>query len=242
MKTLSNHIILYDDECPMCNLYTRAFIKTNMLDKNGREAFSTMPDHLRQCIDQERACDEIALVDIRSGKVKYGVDSLFAILENRHTFLKPLFASRILRRMMQYLYFFISYNRKVIAPGKVFEAKGSCTPRFDLSYRWAYLVFAWIITSIILNAYARLLTDYVPAGDFWREFLICGGQLGFQSITIGLLRKERLMHYLGNMMTVSLAGAILLVPAIILHNTGLISGSLFYLVWFAAVVDRKSVV
>lgn len=234
---MKNHIILYDDECPLCNLYTRAFIKTSMLDKDGREAFSTMPDHLRQYIDQERACDEIALVDTQTGKVKYGVDSLFAILGNHYTFLRPLFASQIFRRMMQYPYSFISYNRKVIVPGKAFEAKGSCTPRFDLSYRWAYLVFAWIVTSIILNAYARLLTDYVPSGDFWREFLIYGGQIGFQSITIGLLRKERLVHYLGNMMTVSLAGSILLVPAIILHNTGLISGSLFYLVWFAAVVS-----
>lgn len=233
---MKNHIILYDDECPMCDLYTRAFIKTNMLDKNGREPFSTIPDHLRQYIDQERACDEIALVDTRTGRVKYGIDSLFAILGNRYTFLRPLFASRIFRRMMQYPYSFISYNRKVIVPGKVFETKGSCTPRFNLPYRWAYLLFAWIITSIILNAYSHLLADYVPAGDFWREFLICGGQIAFQSIIIALLGKERLMHYLGNMMTISLAGSLLLVPAIILHNTALISGSSFYLAWFATVV------
>jgi len=36
MKTLANHIILYDEECPMCFAYTKAFIKLDMLPKNGR--------------------------------------------------------------------------------------------------------------------------------------------------------------------------------------------------------------
>jgi predicted DCC family thiol-disulfide oxidoreductase YuxK len=37
MKTLHNHIILYDAECPMCNLYTSAFVRNGLLD--NREAY-----------------------------------------------------------------------------------------------------------------------------------------------------------------------------------------------------------
>ena len=39
MKTLKNHILIYDKDCPMCAVYSSAFIGSGMLDKNGREAF-----------------------------------------------------------------------------------------------------------------------------------------------------------------------------------------------------------
>jgi predicted DCC family thiol-disulfide oxidoreductase YuxK len=37
MKTLENHTLFYDKDCPMCNIYTARFIKTKMLDANGRK-------------------------------------------------------------------------------------------------------------------------------------------------------------------------------------------------------------
>lgn len=39
MKTLKNHLILFDAECPMCRVYTQVFVKTGMLDENGRAAY-----------------------------------------------------------------------------------------------------------------------------------------------------------------------------------------------------------
>ena len=39
METLRDHTIIYDDECPMCNIYTRAFVKHGLLDKKGRKGF-----------------------------------------------------------------------------------------------------------------------------------------------------------------------------------------------------------
>jgi predicted DCC family thiol-disulfide oxidoreductase YuxK len=30
MKTLKDHVILYDAECPMCKVYTHAFTTTGM--------------------------------------------------------------------------------------------------------------------------------------------------------------------------------------------------------------------
>ncbi len=37
MKTLRNHTLIYDKECPMCNLYSKGFIQSGMLDENGRK-------------------------------------------------------------------------------------------------------------------------------------------------------------------------------------------------------------
>ncbi|GGE59524.1 hypothetical protein EV200_103515 [Pedobacter psychrotolerans] len=87
-----------------------------------------------------------------------------------------------------------------------------------ISYRIAYLLLTWFTTSYILTAYAHLLTDYVPLGGKYREYLICGGQIIFQGLIILVYKKEKLWDYLGNMMTISFAGSILLTPGLIVNH------------------------
>lgn len=87
-----------------------------------------------------------------------------------------------------------------------------------ISYRIAYLLFTWLVTAYILTAYAHLLTDYVPLGGKYREYLICGGQIIFQGLIILVYKKEKLWDYLGNMMTISFAGSILLTPGLIVNH------------------------
>lgn len=237
MKTLEDHVIIYDDECPMCDLYTGAFVKTKMLSEHGRQPFGSMGNDIRCQLDQKKAADEIALINLQSGKVTYGIDSLFAIIGHNFALLKPVFAFGPFRWIMKRLYSFISYNRKVIVPGKKFEGENACTPSLNLPYRWAYIVIAWIVTSLTLNAYSHTLTPLIPRGNFYREFIICGGQILFQSLIVGALRKERLIHYLGSMMTISLAGALLLLPGLWIIKTFAPQTFLLPLSWFAVVVS-----
>lgn len=229
MKTLHNHVILYDADCPMCNIYTNAFVKTGMLDSNGRIPYS--PGMLPPQVDAKRACDEIALVDRTTNEVTYGIDSLFKILAHRFAFLSPLFKLKVFRMFMAQLYAFISFNRKVIAPADVH--KSVCLPSFSISYRVAYLLFSWIITSIILTRYAAHLP--IPATSFGREFLICGGQLLFQGSIVWFTNCNRALDYLGNMMTVSLCGGLLLLPLLWI-NSVIALPSLVFFAWFAMVV------
>lgn len=231
MRTLQNHTIIYDDECPMCNLYTGTFVKTKMLDRDGRLKFSGFNSTKYPKIDITRSRDEIALVNTQTGDVTYGIDSLFKILSNAFPWLNWIFRLRPFHFAMQKLYAFVSFNRKVIAPAEKFESPGSCNPSFNLKYRWAYIVISWMFTSFILSNYALRLTPVIPETDFIREWIICGGQIVFQSLVVGLIRKKRLIHYLGNMMTVSNIGAILLLPALLITQS-----SLFHLIWFLGVV------
>ncbi|HCZ36551.1 MAG TPA: DUF393 domain-containing protein [Cytophagales bacterium] len=229
MKTLHNHVILYDADCPMCNLYTKAFVKTGMLDTNGRIPFS--PTELPPQVDVKRACDEIALVNCATHEVTYGIDSLFKILAHRFTFLNPLFKLSIFRTTLSQLYAFISFNRKVIVPAT--QTESSCTPSFNFSYRIAYLIFSWVLTSLILTSFATHLP--IPATSFGREFLICGGQLLFQGSVVWFTNRNRVFDYIGNMMTVSLIGGLLLLPMLAIHSLQAIP-SFAFLVWFAIVV------
>ena len=232
MNTLHNHVLIYDKDCPMCDLYTGAFIKTRMLDKNGRQDYCSRYPTAHPNLDKARSRDEIALINTQTGNIIYGIDSLFKILSNRFPALRWIFEWRLFRFGMSRLYAFVSYNRKVIAPAKTFEAPGSCTPSINLKYRWAYIIVSWVFTSTILSQYAAMMTPLVPATNFFREWMICGGQIVFQSVTVGLLRKDRLVHYLGNMMTVSNIGALLLIPGLWISS----SNPWIHLIWFGLVV------
>lgn len=236
MRTLKEHVIIYDDQCPLCHLYTGAFVKTGMLEANGREAYTCLRPEVAGLLDGERSRNEIPLVDLRTGTVVYGVDSLFKVLGHRFPALRLLFGLRPFRWLAQVAYALVSYNRKVVIPGRVFEAEGACTPTFHLPWRLAYLGVAWLVSAWVLTAYAARLAPLVPASSFGREFLVCGGQMVFQAGLVGLLRRDRLVHYLGNLMTVSLAGSLLLLPALALGAAGLVLPPFAYAAWFTGVV------
>ena len=209
MRTLNNHLILYDAECPMCNVYTKAFVQTGLLGKEGRAPYQSLHENSCPLVDRQRAVNEIALVNQETGEVTYGVKSLFKILANALPALRYLFNLEPFIGLMSRMYAFISYNRRVIIPAKATEAF-QYQPTFRLKYRIAYLFLNWVMTSFILTAYAHLLIGVVPIGSVYREYLICGGQIFFQGLIVSLIAKEKKWDYLGNMMTISFAGSLLL--------------------------------
>jgi predicted DCC family thiol-disulfide oxidoreductase YuxK len=218
MKTLSNHVVLFDAECPMCRVYTRAFVKTGMLDDGGRAAYQTMPQNTCPVYDRQRAVNEIALIDLKSGEVTYGIKSLFKILGNAWPVFGPLFAFNPFVWFMSKVYAFISYNRRVIIPPTTEDTAFAYQPTFKLHYRVAYLLFTWFCTGFILTRYAHLLVGMVPLGNAYREYMICGGQVIFQALVITTFAKEKMWAYLGNMMTISFAGSLLLlIPLAVNH-------------------------
>ena len=212
MKTLSNHTILYDSECPMCKVYTHAFTATGMLDTEGRAPYQEMPAFACPLVDRQRAVNEIALVNKETGEVSYGIDSLFKVIAHSFPFLRPLFSFRPFAWLMRKLYAFVSYNRKVIIPAQKIS-ESSLQPAFRLRYRIAYLLFATGVAGLILTNYSGLLKGLLPAGNSYREYGIAGGQLIFQGIIISRYAPNKAWDYLGNMMTISLAGSLLLLPA-----------------------------
>jgi len=232
MKTLSNHIILFDNECPMCALYTKGFVKAGMLSTQGREAYQNIPARICSVVDRQRAANEIALVNTETGEVTYGIKSLFAIIQHAVPVLKLLFSFSPFVWLMSKIYAFVSYNRKVIIP--VTMKPNTIQPSFKLHYRLLYLLVTWIITAFILTAYAHQLTPLVPLGGAYREYFICGGQIIFQALVISLYQKDKIWDYLGNMMTISFAGALLLLPAILMSHFFTLN-AVFYLLYFLSV-------
>lgn len=235
MKTLRNHLILFDAECPMCSMYTKAFVSAGLLDADGRTAYQNFSSQVCPMLDRQRAVNEIALVNRETGEITYGIKSLFKIIATGIPVFKPVFDSQPFLWLMSKAYAFVSYNRRVIIPAPIVHDKFVLQPSFKSRYRVAYLIFTWTITSLILAGYGKLLPGFLPQGPAYREYLVCGGQILFQGIIAGLLFNSKKWDYLGNMMTISFAGALLLLPGLLISNFVSLN-PIVYLFWFALVV------
>ncbi len=225
-------MILFDAECPICKVYTRALVSTGVLNMDERAAYQNIAQETCPMLDRQRAVNEIALIDQTTGEVSYGINSLFKVLAVAIPVLKPLLQFSPFVWLMSKVYAFISYNRRVIAP--VADAQYHLQPTFRLDYRMAYLLFTWAITSYILTAYVHLMYGLLPQGNTYREYLICGGQVFFQSVIVTILAKDKLWAYLGNMMTISFAGAMLLLPGITIAAYFSLN-PIWYVLYFLAV-------
>jgi hypothetical protein len=213
MKTLKNHTILYDAECPMCNLYTSAFVRCGMLDSNGREPYQ-QTEIAGKNLNMQRAVNEIALLDNSTGEVQYGVRSLLKILGNAFPVIKTIFKFRPFVWLAEKLYAFVSYNRRVIIPIDTGRPDFAYQPSFRVRYRLLYLIFTAFVTGAVLTAYDPLVSDFVPDGNVYRGYVAAFGQVLFQGVIAGVLIKDKCWDYLGNMMTISFAGVLLLTPVI----------------------------
>ena len=235
MKKLENQTLLYDEDCPICNIYTSKLIKAGMVDENGRKPYSEINEKEEIYIDLKRATNEIALVDSKNKTVLYGVDGLLKVFGHSYPLIEKIGTIKPINYVLKKMYKFISYNRKVIAPSR--EKKDitlKCIPDFNYKYRFLYLTFASIITTLVLYNYSNLFT-FLPKADMGREFLLNLGQMVFQGMFLIYLKGDKIINYLGNLMTVSLMGSLLLLP-ILLVSIFLKIPETLTLVWFVVTV------
>ncbi len=235
MKTLQNQTLLYDEDCPLCQIYTVGFIKTKMLDSKGRKPFTDVSAVEQQFVDLNRATNEIALIDTKNKTVIYGVDSLLKILGNSFPWIEKIGKLKPIHFVLKKLYAFISFNRKVIIQSDTtYHQKVPCVPKFSMTYRFLYISFALIITTLVLFKFSSSVTN-LPKTSIGREFLLAIGQIGFQTIFILNKKRETIINYIGNLMTVSLLGCLILLPLLIINSFFHVSDFiLFY--WFGTTV------
>ena len=235
MKTLTNQTLLYDEDCPLCRVYTSGFIKTGMLDKNGKKPYCQLSNEEQNFIDVKRASNEIALVDNENKTVIYGIDSLLKVIGFSFPWIEKVGNINPIRYFLKKLYSFISYNRKVIIPSKINkEIKLQCVPDFNYQYRILYTVFASIITTLTLYDFSNLITT-LPKSTIGRELFLAVGQIVFQSLFLIRFDKKIILNYIGNLMTVSLMGSLILIPILIL-NLFFNIPELITLAWFGFTV------
>lgn len=235
MKTLENQTLLYDEDCPLCRVYTSGFIKAGMLDENGKKPYCQLSDEEQNFIDVKRASNEIALVDNQNKTVIYGIDSLLKVIGFSFPWMEKIGNLKPIKYFLKKLYSFISYNRKVIIPSKIKkEIKLQCVPDFNFKYRILYILFAAITSSFLIN---KFNTSFI----FSKTISFTSVLLLIQSILLFKFSKEIKLIYLGNFATSILFGSLLLLPIIILKSflnlPEIINQIYFYIIISITIID-----
>ncbi len=132
--------IVYDDSCPMCQLYTQGFVRAGMLKQENRIAFSCLPTlPVAHQIDMQRSRHEIPLIDMKGGKTLYGLDSLLYMIGSRMPLLARIGKFAPIYFFFTYFYAFISYNRRVIIQAPKTMHGFNCAPDFHVVYRLSFI-------------------------------------------------------------------------------------------------------
>lgn len=218
---IKNHKLLVDRDCPMCNLYGKCFMQLKLIDSHTVTPFQTARARITSHIDMDRARNEIALYDEVAEHTHYGIDAFIRILSQGRPRLRWVLRSMIVYPLLVRLYRLVSYNRKVIYPAACTSGMRQCIPDLNVKYRWTYIILVTLFTSFIVNRYTTYFDDLFdwPHPAF-RDYLICFGQILWQGAFIlgATPRKDLRLDYLGNMSTVALIGAILLLLAMTVHT------------------------
>lgn len=157
MATLTDKTLLYDGACPMCNAYSKGFVKLGTLTAQGRLSLLEADSKLLAHVDLNRARHEIPLVDTKTGKVLYGVDALGIVIANTCPVIGNLANKAWAKAPFRPLYNFISYNRRVIAG----TGSGACSkdfaPDFNLSWRLVLITGGISYTGLCIYMFSRIV-------------------------------------------------------------------------------------
>jgi predicted DCC family thiol-disulfide oxidoreductase YuxK len=210
----NNKVIIYDDNCPLCTVYTAAFVRTGLLDAEGRQNFSTVDAAIFQHIDPTKCNNEIPLIDTGTKQVWYGIDALLEILGDKFPVIKKLGNLPPIKWMLLKLYKFISYNRKVIVAIAAKKDSYDCSPAFNVPYRISFLALFFIFNSLMLwPYYCTLFTNSFIEHKTFAELQTAHCLLAVINVSSAAsLKRNQLLEYLGQVNMLALTSILFLLP------------------------------
>ncbi len=209
---LANKVILYDDSCPMCKVYTQGFVSMGILTPEHRVGMARADAETMRHLDLNRARHEIPLLDTQTGEVTYGMDALFLLIGHRVPIFTPLFRSRTFRAMVYALYQLVTYNRRVIAGCAAPREGFDCAPDFNRAVRVKYLRLAIAVWGLLIGG-AAITTG---SAHLWLLLALVLSGAGVQTIRFAqALRGHCFWDRAGSYATNNLLFGLLLMPLLL---------------------------
>lgn len=217
---MKNKLLIYDDNCPLCNWYSALFIKFHFLPADGRVPFSTLQPGTLSRINLDKSRNEIPLLDTDTGEVLYGIDALLEILNVKLPFVQRIGRLRPINWLLRKAYKLVSYNRKIIVAKKCGAGLIDCTPDTNYYYRALLMVIFLFISTLMLVPLHYMLSTRtgfyhatlleLEAAHFTLFFINCLLALS--------LHKVKIAEYIGQVSVLSFIGILLLVPLLLVAN------------------------
>lgn len=217
-------IIVYDNNCPMCQAYTKGFVKWGVLPAQNRIAFCELnPQQAGRYLDVRRSRHEIPLIDLAGGETLYGVDAMTYLIGRKIPFIGVMMRNAAVHTFFKNLYSFISYNRRVITATAPATSGLDCTPDFHLKHRLAFIAFTVVVSSLVLWRFGISAGYYFPQASQMLPF--AGGLPGLALLLAvafagnrNVFGNRNSIERAGQLAVVMLIGALLLLPGIFLDT------------------------
>ncbi|MVM34697.1 hypothetical protein GO755_32010 [Spirosoma sp. HMF4905] len=189
-------LLIYDESCPMCKLYTKGMVAADSSGCLTRMSNGELPNEsVVSRLDRQRARHEIPLIDLDGGETLYGVDTWIYAFGHHNQQLERLLSLGWLRTILQKLYAFISYNRRIIitsAPGR--WQLLDLQPDFHAGQRVAFILTIFGVTTW---AWAT------SHSTIWPLAALIGCQLGITKFSLLLQPSintlETILDYTGHL-------------------------------------------
>lgn len=210
LKTLTNHILIFDKDCPLCTIYTKLFVKYGFLDDKGRQAYQDM-DFENTNVDTDLARNQIALLNTTTGEAIYGIDALTKVLSNKFSFIGLFMKFKPLYWLMTQLYSLISYNRKIVIPVSCNNLT-SCNPSKNWFWRILFILICGVAVQLVYPLYMNTFFEKSIINTFYlKESLLLVGQLIFQRFFCILLKEKNSYDYIGHVSFISFMATLYLI-------------------------------
>lgn len=197
--------LFYDTDCPMCSWYTSQMEDKGLLKKGVR----TPHHHIRALnssnLDVERSRDEIALYNHQSGETLYGLEAMLHLVGRQFPRLERIGRIPWVKWSCQKVYRFVSFNRQIIASNGKKPTALDCTPHYHRGYRWAFVVFAALVSVALTWGFANWF-DLDRNGIFWA---ITTGWLVFFLTTLPFFNYRKWFDLTSHTASVMLQGVLI---------------------------------
>lgn len=239
----NNKTIIYDDTCPMCSWYTGAFVKTGLLQPDGRKAFSQADAALLGAIDLQRSKNEIPLLDTATGQVYYGIDAMLEVLGQKQPWIKKVGNIAPIKWFLYRLYRLVTYNRRVIVAPRTNSAAFDCAPDFNVRYRTYFMLFCLLLNTWLLFPLYQLFDNNTLTNFSMQEWLLRYAVLiAVNTLPTLVLPRKTNMEYLGQLTMLVTLFFLLCIPLLLINKAGLhtgLVGKTVYLCALGGLVGRE---
>jgi len=219
MKAFPDKVIVYDNNCPMCSLYTKGFVEWGLLEKQNRISFDDLDSTAFTCqLDLHRAKHEIPLIDLQNGKTIYGLDALIFIMGNKIPCIKRIFQFKPVYALSACLYNVVSYNRRIIGPANILSGKKDFGPDLSIKHRIFFIGISFLLSCMLIYSFGNSFHHHLNVSQSGLQMMgiVSTGWLIQTVIGLAFLKSKKL-DYIGHLSVAFLIGSLVLLPGITIN-------------------------
>ncbi len=213
-------IVVYDGDCSMCRGTIAALVRARLVRPDQTRSNHDLSDADFAIVNAAGIRNQLVVLDLRTRETRAGTDGLLWFLREKtgNNLLVRLFGLPGFRHLLRVGYEAISYNRRIISPPRN-QIVCDCEPEATLARRLTLIVPVLLCAVLLVALFGATAFHAGELGDALAGALLA--LLGISGLAVMIvvalvaLPADKRIDYIGHLAITTLAGALLLVPAML---------------------------